>query len=92
MDWKLFKCYFVLIFLLRQYYKGLILVQLLKSDVLDYKGLFIDVLGKVVFVKKELEKWLSWYFDWEVMVLIFVICVYYEQLQVMSDQVQAEYW
>lgn len=75
----------------RQHHKGLILAQLLKSDVLDYKGLPTDVPGKVAFAKKELEARLSRHFNWEATVLIPATRAYHEELHAMSDQVQAEH-
>lgn len=91
MDRKPLNRHPALIPLSRQHHKGLILAQLLKSDVPDYKGLPTDIPGKVAFAKKELEKRLSRHFDWEANVLIPATRAYHEQLQAMNDQVQAEH-
>lgn len=91
MDRKPLKRHPALIPLSRQHHKGLILAQLLKSDVPDYKGLPTDIPGKVAFAKKELEARLSRHFNWEATVLIPATRAYHKQLQAMSDQVQAEH-
>ncbi len=54
-----------LIPLSREHHKGLILAQLLKADVPDYKGLPTDIPGKVAFAKKEYEQRLRSHFEQE---------------------------
>ncbi|HKK77503.1 MAG TPA: hemerythrin domain-containing protein [Saprospiraceae bacterium] len=54
-----------LIPLSREHHKGLILAQLLKSDVPNYKGLPDDIPGKVAFAKTEYEQRLKTHFERE---------------------------
>lgn len=49
----------------REHHKGLILAQLLKSDVPDYKGLPTDIPGKVAYAKTEYEQRLEAHFERE---------------------------
>ena len=49
----------------REHHKGLILAQLLKADVPDYKGLPSDVPGKVAYAKAEYEQRLKAHFERE---------------------------
>lgn len=49
----------------REHHKGLILAQLLKSDVPDYKGLPTDIPGKVAYAKAEYEQRLKAHFERE---------------------------
>jgi hemerythrin-like domain-containing protein len=49
----------------REHHKGLILAQLLKADVPDYKGLPSDVPGKVAYAKTEYEQRLKAHFERE---------------------------
>lgn len=54
-----------LIPLSREHHKGLILAQLLKEDVPNYKGLPTDVPGKVAFAKTEYAQRLQAHFERE---------------------------
>lgn len=54
-----------LIPLSREHHKGLLLAQLLKTDVPDYKGLPSDIPGKVAFAKTEYEQRLKAHFERE---------------------------
>lgn len=54
-----------LIPLSREHHKALILAQLLKSDVPNYKGLPDDIPGKVAFAKTEYEQRLKAHFERE---------------------------
>ncbi|MEQ8703128.1 MAG: hemerythrin domain-containing protein [Phaeodactylibacter sp.] len=91
MDRKPLKRHPVLIPLSRQHHKGLLLAQLLKSDAPDYKGMPVDIPGKVAFAKKEYGDRLRHHFEWEAGVLIPATQAYHEQLQAMADQVQSEH-
>lgn len=91
MDRKPIKRHPALVPLSRQHHKGLILAQLLKIGVPDYKGLPSHLPGKVAYAKAELEQRLSRHFDWEAGVLIPATRPYSTALDNMAEQVLGEH-
>lgn len=91
MDRKPLKRHPALIPLSRHHHKDLLLAQLLKRDVPNYKGLPTDTPGKVAFAKQEYEQRLRQHFSWEAEVLMPATRAYHEKLRVMAEQVQSEH-
>lgn len=91
MNRKPLKRHPVLIPLSRQHHKGLLLAQLLKADVPDYKGMPSDIPGKVAFTLQEYEQRLRRHFRWEAEVLIPATSPYHENLRAMGEQVRSEH-
>ncbi len=80
-----------LIPLSREHHEGLILAQLLKSDVPDYKGLPTTLEGKLAYARSQYEQVLSAHFEKEEQLLVPESKAYGAEPAAMADRVVEEH-